>query len=236
MEFFLQLEDRRAREAEDRRAREAEDRRIQQEVKLAKIAAGTRRAELEAQVALEKARQPDTSGSPPNNPTSIITEPPRKLPMYQVGDNVEDFFLNFERACQGYNIPPDQYMRELRSQIAGPLLGVAADQPGDMANDFELFKQEARLRMGLTPEQARCRFRASKWTPNTPFPEHASRVLKNWETWLSGEKAHTREEISLLMQMEQFLEGVPGEIRGYIWTENQKTSERQQCLGPDGWN
>ncbi|XP_075785775.1 uncharacterized protein LOC142829545 isoform X2 [Pelodiscus sinensis] len=248
MEFFLQLEDRRAqreaedrraqREAEDRRAREAEDRRaqleaerIQQEVKLAEIAAGTRRAELEAQVALEKARQPDTSGTPPNTPTSIIIEPPRKLPMYQVGDNVEDFFLNFERACQGYNIPPDQYMRELRSQIAGPLLGVAADLPGDMANDYELFKQEARLRMGLTPEQARCRFRASKWTPNTPFPEHASRVLKNWETWLSGEQAHTREEISLLMQMEQFLEGVPGEIRGYILDGKPKNLREAAVLG-----
>ncbi|XP_075785748.1 uncharacterized protein LOC142829540 [Pelodiscus sinensis] len=87
MEFFLQLEDRRAREAENRRAREAEEKRAQQEhlerlaaaqARLAEIKAETRRIEVETQERIAKAKAPSTDHPAPMN-VPVPVQYPRKL-------------------------------------------------------------------------------------------------------------------------------------------------------------
>ncbi|XP_050778777.1 uncharacterized protein LOC127034210 [Gopherus flavomarginatus] len=80
----------------------------------------------------------------PNNPAPIIAPQHRKFPTYKAGDDTEAFLENFERACLGYNIPEDQYMVELRSQLSGPLAEVAAEMPKQQMNDYKLFQTKAR--------------------------------------------------------------------------------------------
>ncbi|CAM4425854.1 unnamed protein product [Lepidochelys kempii] len=159
----------------------------------------------------------------PSNPSPGTTSHPRKFPTYKAGDDTEAFLENFERACLGYNISTDQYMVELRPQLSGPLAEVAAEMPKEHMNKYELFKSKARVRMGITPEQSRRRFRALRWEPDMSFTRHAYHIVKHWDAWISGASVESPVNLPFLMQMEQFLEGVPEEIERYILDGKPKT-------------
>ncbi|CAM4640752.1 unnamed protein product [Caretta caretta] len=159
----------------------------------------------------------------PSNPSPGTTSHPRKFPTYKAGDDTEAFLENFERACLGYNISADQYMVELRPQLSGPLAEVAAEMPKEHMNKYELFKSKARVRMGITPEQSRRRFRALRWKPDMSFTRHAYHIVKHWDAWISGASVESPVNLPFLMQMEQFLEGVPEEIERYILDGKPKT-------------
>ncbi|CAM4645913.1 unnamed protein product [Lepidochelys olivacea] len=159
----------------------------------------------------------------PSNPSPGTTSHPRKFPTYKAGDDTEAFLENFGRACLGYNISTDQYMVELRPQLSGPLAEVAAEMPKEHMNKYELFKSKARVRMGITPEQSRRRFRALRWKPDMSFTRHAYHIVKHWDAWISGASVESPVNLPFLMQMEQFLEGVPEEIERYILDGKPKT-------------
>ncbi|XP_065447967.1 uncharacterized protein LOC135982954 [Chrysemys picta bellii] len=179
--------------------------------------------ERERKHELESAQaRPDIPANP-SNPSPGTTSHPRKFPTYKAGDDTEAFLENFERACLGYSITTDQYMVELRPQLSGPLAEVAAEMPKEHMNSYELFKNKARIRMGLTAEHARRRFRALRWKPDVSFTRHAYHIGKNWDAWISGANVKSTEELPFLMQMEQFLEGVPEEIERYILDGKPKT-------------
>ncbi|XP_073165650.1 uncharacterized protein [Lepidochelys kempii] len=159
----------------------------------------------------------------PSNPSPGTTSHPRKFPTYKAGDDTEAFLENFERACLGYSISTDQYMVELRPQLSGPLAEVAAEMPKEHMNKYELFKSKARVRMGITPEQSRRRFRALRWKPDMSFTRHAYHIVKHWDAWISGASVESPVNLPFLMQMEQFLEGVPEEIERYTLDGKPKT-------------
>ncbi|XP_065423572.1 uncharacterized protein LOC135975666 [Chrysemys picta bellii] len=187
--------------------------------------------ERERKHELEVARaRPDIPANP-SNPSPGTTSHPRKFPTYKAGDDTEAFLEHFERACLGYSITPDQYMVELRPQVSGPLAEVAAEMPKEHMNSYELFNNKARIRMGLTPEHARRRFRALRWNPDVSFTRHAYHIGKNWEAWISGANVKSTEELPFLMQMEQFLEGAPEEIERFILDGKPKTVTKAGEIG-----
>ncbi|XP_074806572.1 uncharacterized protein LOC141986208 [Natator depressus] len=138
---------------------------------------------------MEKVKAQQNIPTNPSNPSPGTTPHPRKFPTYKAGDDTEAFLENFERACLGYNISTDQYMVELRPQLSGPLAEVAAEMPKEHMNKYELFKSKARVRMGITPEQSRRRFRALRWKPDVSFTRHAYHIVKHWDAWISGASA-----------------------------------------------
>ncbi|EMP39702.1 hypothetical protein UY3_03086, partial [Chelonia mydas] len=123
----------------------------------------------------------------------------------------------------------------LRPQLSGPLAEVAAEMPKEHMNKYELFKSKAKVRMGITPEQSRRRFRALRGNPDVSFTRHAYHIVKHWDAWISGASVESRDawisrasvespvNLPFLMQMEQFLEGVPEEIERYILDGKPKT-------------
>ncbi|XP_074819017.1 uncharacterized protein LOC141993377 [Natator depressus] len=172
---------------------------------------------------MEKVKAQQNIPTNPSNPSPGTTPHPRRFPTYKAGDDTEAFLENFERACLGYNISTDQYMVELRPQLSGPLAEVAAEMPKEHMNKYELFKSKARVRMGITPEQSRRRFRALRWKPDVSFTRHAYHIVKHWDAWISGASVKSPVNLPFLMQMEQFLEGVPEEIERYILDGKPKT-------------
>ncbi|CAM5076411.1 unnamed protein product [Natator depressus] len=172
---------------------------------------------------VEKIKAQQNIPTNPSNPSPGTTSHPRKFPTYKAGDDTEAFLENFERACLGYSISTDQYMVELRPQLSGPLAEVAAEMPREHMNEYELFKSKARVRMGITPEHSRRRFRALRWKPDVSFTRHAYHIVKHWDAWISGASVESPVDVPFLMQMEQFLEGVPEEIERYILDGKPKT-------------
>ncbi|XP_074799212.1 uncharacterized protein LOC141981438 [Natator depressus] len=177
-----------------------------------------REKEMKHTLEMEKAKAQQNS-----NPSPGTASHPRKFSTYKAGDDTEAFLENFERACLGYSISTDQYMVELRPQLSGPLAEVAAEMPKEHMNKYELFKTKARVRMGLTPEHSRLRFRALRWKPDTSFTRHAHHIVKLWDARISAASVKSPEDLPFLMQMEQFLEGVPEEIERYILDGKPKT-------------
>nr|XP_048698156.1 uncharacterized protein LOC125633213 [Caretta caretta]XP_048698157.1 uncharacterized protein LOC125633213 [Caretta caretta] len=167
----------------------------------------------------------------PSNPSSGTASHPRKFPTYKAGDDTEAFLENFERACLGYSISTEQYMVELRPQLSGPLAEMAAEIPKDHMNKYELFKTKARVRMGLTTEHSRQQFRVLRWKPDVSFTQHAYHIVKHWDAWISGASVKSPEDLPFLMQMEQFLEGVPEEIERDILDGKPKTVIEAREIG-----
>ncbi|XP_074810076.1 uncharacterized protein LOC141988141 [Natator depressus] len=198
--------------AAHRRAMEARDKELEEKEKERKYVEE-----------IEKIKAQQNIPTNPSNPSPSTTSHPRKFPTYKAGDDTEAFLENFERACLGYNISTDQYMVELRPQLSGPLAEVAAEMPKEHMNKYELFKSKARVRMGITPEQSRRRFRALRWKPDVSFTRHAYHIVKHWDAWISGASVESPVNLPFLMQMEQFLEGVPEEIERYILDGKPKT-------------
>ncbi|CAM4545400.1 unnamed protein product [Caretta caretta] len=215
---LMRLKKEQEREAEQhqaaahRRAMEARDKELEEKEKERKYVGE-----------MEKIKAQQNIPTNPSNPSPSTTSHPRKFPTYKAGDDTEAFLENFERACLGYNISTDQYMVELRPQLSGPLAEVAAEMPKEHMNKYELFKSKARVRMGITPEQSRRRFRALRWKPDMSFTRHAYHIVKHWDAWISGASVDSPVNLPFLMQMEQFLEGVPEEIERYILDGKPKT-------------
>ncbi|XP_065429916.1 uncharacterized protein LOC135976709 [Chrysemys picta bellii] len=212
------------REREEKAKEEAHKREMElkeKEMELKEKEMEEREKERKHELEVAKAKQDAPANA--NNPPPGTTSHPRKFPIYKAGDDTEAFLENFERACLGYSITADQYMVELRPQLSGPLAEVAAEMPKEHMNSYELFKNKARLRMGLTPEHARRRFRALKWKPDVSFTRHAYHIDKNCDAWVSGANVKSLEDLLSLVKMEQFLEGVPEEIERYILDRKPKT-------------
>ncbi|CAM5094253.1 unnamed protein product [Eretmochelys imbricata] len=215
---LMQLKKEQEREAEQhqaaahRRAMEARDKELEEKEKERKYVEE-----------MEKIKAQQNIPTNPSNPSPSTTSHPRKFPTYKAGDDTEAFLENFKRACLGYNISTDQYMVELRPQLSGPLAEVAAEMPKEHMNKYELFKSKARVRMGITPEQSHRRFRALRWKPDMSFTRHAYHIVKHWDAWISGASVESPVNLPFLMQMEQFLEGVPEEIERYILDGKPKT-------------
>ncbi|CAM2105001.1 unnamed protein product [Caretta caretta] len=178
-----------------------------------------RKHELE----MEKVKAQQNIPTNPSNPSTGTTSHPREFPTYKAGDDTEAFLESFKRACLGYSISTNQYMVELRPQRSGPLAEVAAEMPKEHMNKYELFKSKARVRMGLTPEHSHLRFRALRWKPDVSFTRHVYHIVKHWDAWISGANVESPVNLPFLMQMEQFLEGVPEEIERYILDGKPKT-------------
>uniref|UniRef100_A0A8C3FC21 CCHC-type domain-containing protein n=1 Tax=Chrysemys picta bellii TaxID=8478 RepID=A0A8C3FC21_CHRPI len=122
-------------------------------------------------------------------------------------------------------------MVELRPQLSEPLAEVAVEMRKEHMNSYELFKNKARIRMGLTPEHAHQRFRALSWKPDVSFTQHAYHIDKNCDAWVSGANVKSLEDLVLLVKMEQFLEGVPEEIGRYILDGKPKTVTEEGEIG-----
>ncbi|CAM4572737.1 unnamed protein product [Lepidochelys olivacea] len=217
----LELAKFQAKEKQREHERQIELMRLEKEVQ---EAAHKREMEARKHVEeMERIKAQQNIPTSPSNPSPGTTSHPRKFPTYKAGDDTEAFLENFERACLGYNISTDQYMVELRPQLSGPLAEVAAEMPKEHMNKYELFKSKARVRMGITPERSRRRFRALRWKPDMSFTRHAYHIVKHWDAWISGASVESPVNLPFLMQMEQFLEGVPEEIERYILDGKPKT-------------
>ncbi|CAM5090469.1 unnamed protein product [Natator depressus] len=219
---LLQLE-KEVQEAAHKREMEARKHVEEEKVKERKHVEEEKEKERKHELEMEKVKAQQNIPTNPSNPSPGTTSHPRKFPTYKAGDDTEAFLENFERACLGYNISTDQYMVELRPQLSGPLAEVAAEMPKEHMNKYELFKSKARVRMGITPEQSRRRFRALRWKPDVSFTRHAYHIVKHWDAWISGASVESPVNLPFLMQMEQFLEGVPEEIERYILDGKPKT-------------
>ncbi|EMP26446.1 hypothetical protein UY3_16475 [Chelonia mydas] len=143
---------------------------------------------------MEKARAQQNIPTNPSNPSPGTASNPRKFPTDKADDDSEVFLENFERACLGYSISTDQYMVELRPQLSGSLAEVAAEMPKEHMNSYELFKTQARVRLGLTPEHSRRQFRALRWKPDVSFTRHAYHIVKHWDAWISGASVKSPED------------------------------------------
>ncbi|CAM4531554.1 unnamed protein product [Lepidochelys kempii] len=212
-----------SQEAAHRRTMEARAKELEEKERERKHVEEEKERERKHALEMEKAKAQQNIPTNSSSPSPGATSHPRKFPTYKAGNDTEAALENFERAGLGYNISTDQYMVELRPQLSGPLAEVAAEMPKEQMNQYELFKTKARVRMGLTPEDSCRRFRALRWKPDVSFTRHAYHIVKHWDAWISGASVKSPEDLPFLMQMEQFLEGVPEEIERYILDGKPKT-------------
>nr|XP_042714675.1 uncharacterized protein LOC122174537 [Chrysemys picta bellii] len=209
-----------AKEAAHKRAMEEKEKEMEE-----------RERERKHEMELARARAKQDIPDNPSNPFPGTASHPRKFPTDKAGDDTEAALENFERACLGYSITSDQYMVELRLQLSGPLAEVAAEMPKEHMNSYELFKNKARIRMGLTPKHACQQFRALRWKPDMSFTQHAYYIVKNWDAWISRASVKSPEELPFLMQMEQFLDSVPEEIERFLLAGKPKTLTKVGEIG-----
>ena len=129
-----------------------------------------------------------------------------KLPSFnEERDDLDAFLCRFERACQAYNVRPDEYSMQLAKLLQGKSLEVYQRLSEAEISDYEALKMNLLKRFNLTEGGYRKKFKNSKMeigeTPQQ-FVERLRRYLDKWRDMAGCESS--QEGLETLILRDQF--------------------------------
>lgn len=199
-----------------------EDQRLWREHKQRKIGRELEEKEQDHELQMAQLQYPDAP------PTLTLSPLPniKQLPAYSSGDDVEMFLFNFETVCMDYKVAPKDYMRYLTPLVNGELAEALAGLQASESTNFELFKERARAKFGLSAEHFRCKFRSIRKMPSESYAQMGTRLVRFYQLWVKGcgiQLIPETEELVELMQIEQFLNSLPKDLRKALQAKEPKS-------------
>ncbi|XP_053098416.1 uncharacterized protein LOC128321912 [Pangasianodon hypophthalmus] len=153
----------------------------------------------------------------PSNQPTLRTEP--KLPVFQQGEDIENFLRQFERLARTWRWPENEWSYRLVPLLTGPALEAYLAMDEDRAENYADLKEALLEKFNISPETYRQRFRAAS-TPAGESPTETYHRLRNlYRHWVRPE-LHTKEEIGETIVLEQLLRVLPHEIR--VWVKEHE--------------
>ena len=143
-------------------------------------------------------------------------------------DNVEHFLATFERIATQQKWPKEVWATQVAGLLTGKAMAAyAALTPGD-AVTYEKVKEAILRRYEINEETYRQRFRQDRKKGEESYREYADRLGDHFTRWTDSQSIPLKE----LIMLEQFLTGVPEDLR--IWLcERKPTSLRQAATLAD---
>ena len=182
-----------------------EERRLAAEIERAKI-----------QLELARLQSNPNPGNPSQQPVEIKPRVPFSLPVFRESDQVDAYLVNFEKACQDFDIPKNQWLSRLRPQVCGKLQEVLNSLPVEVSADYDAAKVMILKRFSKTPEDCRRQFRSVRPLPSESYVDFMFRIQKLAKNWWEGKKIDSRQELEEVILTEQFLECLPVAVRLFL--------------------
>ena len=214
---------------EDRQKREAE---IAEERQMQKEAMAEERRVREAQYNEERSllmeqmgrlqKMVESKAAPPPGETTD-GRPTLKLNRLHDTDDIEVYLITFERSMEAYEIDTKRWSFLLAPHLTGKAQQAYAAMAADSARDYEQLKVAILRRYNINEETYRQRFRARKLRSGEPPQEFITRLHDLASRWTR--ECKTAAAVVDLLVREQFLSGLPEEVRVHVKERSPNTSK-----------
>ena len=159
-----------------------------------------------------------------------------KLPLLYDGDDINSFFIRFERIAELLNIDPNTYAVRLGTLLTGKAVNIYAALPIDTIKDYNLLKSALLHGFNKTPENYRLEFRSLKVSPGETYEQFCSQLGRCLDNWLrSNNVTSTYESLRDFIIYDQFMASVSPDIRLFI-KERNATALPEVVKLADNWS
>nr|XP_021328160.1 uncharacterized protein LOC110438927 [Danio rerio] len=141
------------------------------------------------------------------------TEP--KLPVFQQGEDIENFLRLFERLAKTWRWPKEEWSFQLVPLLTGQALEVYLAMDEDQAEVYEDLREALLAKFNISPETYRQRFRAMSTPAGESPTESYHRLRTLYRRWVKPD-SHSKEEIGETIVLEQLLRVLPHEVRMWV--------------------
>ncbi|KAM3922921.1 uncharacterized protein RB166_011988 [Leptodactylus fuscus] len=168
------------------------------------------------------------SNSPQTQVEDVHTQRPHQenFPVMEEDGDLDIFLQVFERTCQQYHLPREQWARYLIPGLKGKALEVFAYLSPELDGDYDAIKEALIKRYTLPPEMYRQRFRSVKWDPTSSYADVVHSLGTTFRQWLRVLSITTFEDLADLMIKEQFLDVCPPEVCHFVCDREPKTADQ----------
>ncbi|KAJ8280329.1 hypothetical protein GJAV_G00053280 [Gymnothorax javanicus] len=141
------------------------------------------------------------------------TEP--KIPPYQMGEDIENYLLHFERIAKTVEWPESEWACRLVPLLSGLALEAYNAMDEERAQCYTDLKAALLTKFNISPETYRQQFRSTGVPPGENPMETYYRLKGLYRCWIRPEQ-HTKEEVGEALILEQLLWVLPGEVRTWV--------------------
>ncbi|KAG1929738.1 gag-pol fusion protein [Pimephales promelas] len=163
---------------------------------------------------------PPPPPSPPPPPPPLRSEP--QMPVFQAGEDMENFLRRFERLARTWRWPEEEWSCRLVPLLTGKALEAYLAMDEEQADVYDELREALLEKFNISPETYRQRFRASTVPAGESATETYHRLRNLYRRWVRPEQS-TKEEIGELIILEQLLRVLPYDSRMWV-KEHEPTS------------
>ncbi|XP_066434020.1 uncharacterized protein [Eleutherodactylus coqui] len=181
-------------------------------------AAAESRAAREHQVRMAEIQAQNSA--PPTRETE--RHPEKHFPILAPDGDLDIFLSGFEKKCRRYQLPPEQWAEYLIPRLTGKALEVFVALPEEQDNDYKTIKAALTRKYNITPEAYRQKFRALRREPTEGYRDLANGLRTAFQQWNRGLSITTYDDLSDLIQREQFLKACPEDVQQFVKDRDPK--------------
>ena len=138
-----------------------------------------------------------------------------KIPPYQIGEDIENYLLRFERIAKTWRWPESEWACRLVPLLSGKALEAYSAMDEDEAQSYTCLKAALLTKFDISPETYRQRFRISS-LPSGETPTETYHRLKGlYRRWIRPDQL-SKDAIGELIVMEQLLCVLPPDVRTWV--------------------
>ena len=161
--------------------------------------------------------------------TFDVSKQVKLIPEFVEKDPAE-FFIQFEKLALSLKWPRDYWPVLVQSALKGKGLSAYLALSELECNCYETVKDSILQSYQLTAEYYRNKFRSSRKNYNESYIEFAHNVEKLMTRWLTSSGVDTLEGLKELVVLEQFLLGVPHDVKVYLLEREVDNLQRASHL------
>ena len=148
-------------------------------------------------------------------------------------DQPDEFFIQFEKLARQFDWPVEKWTALIQGKLVGKGKTAYNSIVSPHSEDYDYVKKAILDAYQLTAEYYREKFRSVHKEQNKTYAEFAHYVNVLKDKWLSASKVETLDDLKELIVLEQFLNGIPLDVKTYLLEREVTTLKRAASLAED---
>lgn len=138
-----------------------------------------------------------------------------KIPPFQMGEDIENYLLRFERIAKTWKWPETEWACRLVPLLSGKALEAYTAMDEDEAHCYADLKAALLVKFDISPETYRQQFRCPTAPAGESPTETYHRLKSLYRRWIRPDQL-SKEQIGELIIMEQLLRVLPPDVRTWV--------------------
>ncbi|XP_076060345.1 uncharacterized protein LOC143036674 [Oratosquilla oratoria] len=162
-------------------------------------------------------------------PTFDINRVVRLVPTFLEGDP-EEFFEQFESLATTLSLPKPYWCVLVQTALVGKARSSYLSLSSEDQSQYSVVKDTVLKAYLCTPEFYRQKFRNCFRGNHQSYLEYGNSVNRLFNRWLSASGIETYEELKELIALEQYVKGIPPDVRTYLLEKEVSRIDRAATL------